>query len=1153
MAIESQDIKLMASERLTDNEDGGGRMSAIEVVDGVVNNAFPDISRLDRAYGRVNLRKVYASVETDDTAVFYGSHAIITDTPLDPKVSVLMFSTKSFTDERDAAKNHIENYLGLSIRTNYVLFGNQLAGQRTIVVYSDVQAKKPQTGDVFVLRVENAQGNLTGAEQYIRVTKVASETRQFTDDRGDFQKVVHTLSLSDALTSSFTGVNYPIRGNVTPATYIRETQVTDAAKYYGVTALDENAAQGDFSIKANTIFGQLVPSATVETPIVEAFATPSAENIIACGAAYSINVDIDSDTVRFGRPVLQGSVELGAYRDNGSGLIVDSSDNEKGFIDYATGIVTGLSGLSGNQVFTAIPAVALRDSMITDSDDIGFINIGYNYIKNLYPLPSKGTVFVDYLSQGKWYRLVDDGAGNLSDDFGGAGTVDYSTGSVLITTGALPDADTKIIWSWATHGGFTKDVAPTDEIKVAYEYVIGEIIEAGTVEIEWVSGGQTKTATDDGAGNITGDATGTVLYGMENLNYIKTGVIRVVFDGIVDFGTAIQIKCSKDSGRTRSFHAGSDYSITSGAASFSIGYPVKEKTFSASFLYNWHYKHVYPVSGFVDNNERGARRAVVEDIGAGVLKVTFIGHGRFVKYGSINYSTGDISIPIEYSDAWSEGVPPQTVWQTKEWAGSLSVGTPINTSFLLDEDDFSDSINKSETVDELVFFAKPVNNAPILPNSLEFTLAGHTYYDNNGNVFRLVNRQENEIELAGTINYEIAEIRLNNIPSGGSNSIVVKTMLTERGKTYYGKIIFRTAGNPLRPASFFIKGNAEDGTVKLGSSNNQGVISGDGFSGLVDNQVGYCAASFVHYLEARNIKYNAVVQSSLPLDAEILGISPIRLPIDGRVPIIRAGDVVVLFSNQVQELDTPQTSNKVNQLADTSLASVDLYDANGLKVDKELYAVDRELGTVTMADALDLTGYTEPLSAHYRYEDMALVNEVFINGQLSLVGSISRNYSKDDSFIASALIFKDLGSRYYNLFSQVSWTSVWSDNRIGSNTSAQYNERLYPIEVNNKNAIRERWAIIFTSSTNFNVLGETTGQIATGNTGTDCEPTNPITGQPYFKIPKEGWGTGWANGNVVRFNTEAAHAPIWLARTTINGAPTQEDDSFKLQIRGDNG
>ena len=48
MSINSDDVKLYESQRLTDEEDGGGRVTGSEVIDGNVNNLFQDISRIDR-------------------------------------------------------------------------------------------------------------------------------------------------------------------------------------------------------------------------------------------------------------------------------------------------------------------------------------------------------------------------------------------------------------------------------------------------------------------------------------------------------------------------------------------------------------------------------------------------------------------------------------------------------------------------------------------------------------------------------------------------------------------------------------------------------------------------------------------------------------------------------------------------------------------------------------------------------------------------------------------------------------------------------------------------------------------------------------------------------------------------------------------------
>ncbi|PIE31174.1 hypothetical protein CSA56_19135, partial [candidate division KSB3 bacterium] len=57
--------------------------------------------------------------------------------------------------------------------------------------------------------------------------------------------------------------------------------------------------------------------------------------------------------------------------------------------------------------------------------------------------------------------------------------------------------------------------------------------------------------------------------------------------------------------------------------------------------------------------------------------------------------------------------------------------------------------------------------------------------------------------------------------------------------------------------------------------------------------------------------------------------------------------------------------------------------------------------------------------------------------------------------------------------------------------------------------------------------------------------------QPFFTIPYAGWGSGWAAGNVVRFNTDGASPPFWVVRTTLQGPAQEPEDFFTLQIRGD--
>lgn len=68
-----------------------------------------------------------------------------------------------------------------------------------------------------------------------------------------------------------------------------------------------------------------------------------------------------------------------------------------------------------------------------------------------------------------------------------------------------------------------------------------------------------------------------------------------------------------------------------------------------------------------------------------------------------------------------------------------------------------------------------------------------------------------------------------------------------------------------------------------------------------------------------------------------------------------------------------------------------------------------------------------PLRVEHRIEDMSLISDVQINGQLTFNKPMTHDYPDTDTMISSALIFGDLQSRAHTRFSQESWTNVWQD------------------------------------------------------------------------------------------------------------------------------
>ncbi|MCY1518387.1 hypothetical protein D9M68_531070 [compost metagenome] len=306
------------------------------------------------------------------------------------------------------------------------------------------------------------------------------------------------------------------------------------------------------------------------------------------------------------------------------------------------------------------------------------------------------------------------------------------------------------------------------------------------------------------------------------------------------------------------------------------------------------------------------------------------------------------------------------------------------------------------------------------------------------------------------------------------------------------------------------------------------------------------------------LRYNAVLYTSLPLDANLIGLDPVRLPGDGRVPIYREGEVLVIHHTAETLVGTPSAGQVVN-LARDHQADIVVVDAAGLKLNPAQYSINKLLGRVTFANPLVLEDAEgNPLAAPFkvrdRVEHMTVCTEVQISGALGINSPVPWDLPAGQTLVSSAVTWGDLQARLYRWFTQKTWNAGapnWTDAPIGDSTTAQYNQLNYPPVVTNKGSIGGKWALVFTAATTFQVVEEKLGIIATGSTAADLAPINPATGVPYFTIQAAGWGTGWASGNAVRFNTDPCLGPLWLCRTVLAGQGTVEDDQFNIQIRGD--
>jgi hypothetical protein len=199
----------------------------------------------------------------------------------------------------------------------------------------------------------------------------------------------------------------------------------------------------------------------------------------------------------------------------------------------------------------------------------------------------------------------------------------------------------------------------------------------------------------------------------------------------------------------------------------------------------------------------------------------------------------------------------------------------------------------------------------------------------------------------------------------------------------------------------------------------------------------------------------------------------------------------------------------------------------------------------------DVTGYSQPVTIEHRIEDMGVVREAQISGEITFTRALTHAYPLG-SFVSSALVAGDLKSRVSILFDQQTWNgTTWLDTVSGAAATGTFNDILAPIVVSNRGALTERWALVFTNTTAFNIVGEPVGVIGTGTINENLAPINPATSVPYFTIPALGWGIGWATGNILRFNTIGAMSQAWVVRTVQQGPNTGIQHSFTLLSRGD--
>ena len=585
MPIETKDLVLYESERLTDNDDGGGKYNGQIIIDGQSNNLFDDVSELDRTMGDVSMRKIFPAVTTNDTDKLMGATVFISENPKDPNVSALLFSTKNWTDERQAAQNRVENYLAKGGQIAGTPLDAQWKGMKSLQVIMFPQETESSVGDTIVL-VSNEGGELEH-EQYLRITKVEIRTAITIIDGKNIEYKIATYALNDALDADFVGLSTRqwYEGQVS-ITIIRDSIVADAGKYCSSVGLTGDVQVGEYTVNAKSIFTQLIPSAQTESPILDVNAAgestilvPGNDGLITSDFPTTVGVN---QNLYIGSSVMPSTLNFDlfgqAITDQG-GLLKDNIGTQVGTIDYQRGLIQWTAAATGGSttlVITFKPAAAPNQYFQSYALPVTQNNQSSNWTGVLVPIPAPGSLSISYMSQGKFYELKDDGTGQLkgaSSSFG-SGRINYETGSWLLTTGELPDVDTPILLLWGTPIiTFVRSSLSVE--KAAFDFNLGQTGIAPGVTVNWLLEGEAKTAISNAQGKFTGDATGEINYatGMGKIIPSKLPQKNTQFTVIYNFGTQLgQTKSaiSPDSNQKLSFTIGTGAAIQPNSVELAI-------------------------------------------------------------------------------------------------------------------------------------------------------------------------------------------------------------------------------------------------------------------------------------------------------------------------------------------------------------------------------------------------------------------------------------------------------------------------------------------------------------------------------------------------------------------------------------------------------
>lgn len=535
MTIHSQDIKLRASRVMADVPEGGGGPAATEIGFGESNTMFDDIDSIGRTLGNVSIRQLHVHVDTPDTDRLLGAYAIVAKLPSDPNVNVTLAQCAPFARRSEIAQS-VADYLIKGTPWNGMLLGNHVKGQANIQLFQRVGSSTPTIGRTLVLVLNEGLSN--EKVEWVRIIKVESEVRTFTDVQGDYQAQVVKCDLASGLGQAMPGTD-PNRyhARAVGATLVRDTTEADAASYFGAAPLTAAASIGALNVKVSSVFSQLVPSSATAVPALDQ--RPAAQRLLTLATSpREVTVPATPHTRRYKiSPENRGLsyvfsltplpepgtvtitwVGLGnryTAQDNGVGEITGAG---AGTLNDATGSLAitlpALPDVGSAVVVQWGARVAYTDRSSQGAQvrppEFSFMLEGAAADGSGAEQVVRSSLSLAYTSGGTVYTITDDGAGKLVGD--GTGVIDYPSRSVIVRPTYMPDAGAQFNLTYELDPVVTDIITPTAPDGGGFvTFALSQQPAAGTLAVQWAvaslvsttSGASDSTTAASKSANVT--------------------------------------------------------------------------------------------------------------------------------------------------------------------------------------------------------------------------------------------------------------------------------------------------------------------------------------------------------------------------------------------------------------------------------------------------------------------------------------------------------------------------------------------------------------------------------------------------------------------------------------------------------------------------